>query len=344
MATDLDELLLSFDESAYSVRLVKGICNVVPFAQPMTPWNSLVAGLKVHDEDAKKPVLDAAVKISKDEEVQQALWAITALDSADSGIGVFSGAASAWKMYQAKDTTERIDALETDTQQAVDAVIKAMAIAYVIHKLYDGDISDKIAQFRKSEAGQAMMFYYAAIEVGLPFTDNALSGGAGFLKSLFDKYGPEQQTKLAAVAGEEEAAAAMGVLQQLTGPLASMVEMAGQYLTPIANAVTEYLPKAMSVGDKAAGVAATGADLLPVYRYLGGRLVAEECLKRALAQKEEGSAVAAKSNPASTEIKFTRSKDDLPDAPIAKRGGCFGFFIALFAVGMGSVSAVGWWM
>ena len=341
MATDLDELLLSFDESAYSVRLVKGICNVVPFAQPITPWNSLVAGLTVLDENAKKPVLDAAHKIAKDEDMQQALWAITALDSADSGIGVFSGAASAWKMYQAKDTEERINALETDTQQAVDAVVKALAIAYVIHKLYDGDISDKIAQFRKSESGQAMMFYYAAIEVGLPFTDNALSGGASFLKTLFDKYGPEQQTKLAAITGEEEAAAAMGVLQQLTGPLATMVDMASQYLTPIATAVTEYLPKAMSVGDKAAGVAATGADLLPVYRFLGGRLVAEEVLKRALVQKAEE---VATSNPASTEIKFTRSKDDLPDAPIAKRGGCFGFFIALFAVGFSSVSAAGWWM
>jgi hypothetical protein len=350
MTTDLDQVLGQFDERSYSVRLVRGVCKVVPFAEDPGAWFSLVEGLKIADEGAKKPTLDKVIAISKEEKVQRALWAITALDTADSGISVFSGVKSAYKMYQATDTDERIDALETDTQQAVDAVIKAIAIAYVIHKLYDGSITEKIGKFRKSDTGKAILFYYAAIEVGLPFTDNALSGGATFLKSLFDKYGPDQQKKFAAVAGEEEAEAAMGVLDKLTGPLGTMVETASEYLTPISDAVVEYLPRAMAVGDKAAGVAATGADLLPVYRYLGARLVAEECIRRALTQAEtvefqatgttsDGSRASAGAGEA---IVYTRSKDDLPDAP-KKRRGCFGLFgLALAVIMAGSAGVIGW--
>ena len=97
----------------------------------------------------------------------------------------------------------------------------------------------------------------------------------------------------------------------------------------------------MSVGDKVAGIAATGADVLPVYRYLGARLAAEEVIRRAVAQTAEQTQAAASAHPSSVEVKYTRSSNDLPDAPkpVAKRGGCLPFLLLLMAAGLGPL----WW-
>ncbi len=332
MTTDIDQLLGDFGDSDYSVRLVRGVCNVVPFAPELANWFSMVEGLQTLDPGAKKKVLDRAVEISRGDDAQRALWLVKSLDTADSGISVFSGVRSAYKMYQATNTEERLDALETDTQQAVDAVLKGLATAYVIHKLFPGGLTEKVAAFRKTNTGQAWIFYYAAIEVGLPFADNALVGGGSFLKGLFDKHQQSQIEKLAAVAGEEEAQQALSLMGKLMGPMETMVGMASEHLTPVANAAAEYIPKAMNVGDKVAGVAATGADVLPVYRFLGSRLVAEACLRRAIDEVGTAEEHAITENPANVEIKYTRSAQDLPAAPVRKRG-CFGLWVLLLAVG-----------
>ncbi|HHO53793.1 MAG TPA: hypothetical protein ENK18_23700 [Deltaproteobacteria bacterium] len=337
MPHEIDPLLADFSERDYSVRLVRTVCNVVPFAPVLPDWFSLVEGLKILDPEAKRPVLERAQAISREPGPQRALWMVRALDTADTGIGVFSGVRSAYKLTQAKDNTERLDALETDPQQAVDAVLKGLAIAFIVHKLYPGSLSEKLAAFRESETGQAIVFYFAAIEVGLPFADNAVSGAGSLLGQLLDRFGADQQAKLAAVAGEEEAAQAMAMMRELSGPLDTMVGMAREHLGGIASAATGSLATAMNVGDKVAGVAATGADLLPVYRFLGARLVAEACLVRALKEEAEAQSEAVKRSAAAQPIKYTRSAADLPDAP-ARRRGCFGFGILLLAVGLATAS------
>ena len=337
MAIDLDEQLGAFSSDDYSVRLVRTVCNVVPFAPDLPDWFSLVDGLKELEPDAKKPVLDRAAAIARTDEVQRALWVIKALDTTDSGLGAFSGLSAAYKMYQAKNGGERLDALDTDTQQSIDAVLKGLALALAIYKLYPGSLAERVAAFRASTTGQAIIFYYAAIEIGLPFTDNALMGGGEFVKSLFERFGPDQQAKLAAVAGAEEAGQAMTMMQQLFTPVETMVGMAREHLGGIASAAGGVLATAMNVGDKVAGVAATGADLLPVYRFLGSRLVAEAVLKRALAEEkvDQGNRVAVSS--AAVEVKYTKSAQDLPDSP--KRRGCFGLILAFLVLG---ASAAAW--
>jgi len=337
MTTDLDQLLGSYSESDYSVRLINGLCAVVPFAESPGTWFTVSDGLKQAHPEAKKAELVRVLALSNEPGPQRALWIFDAIDKADSGIGVVSGVASAYKLYQAKDGDERIDALETDSQQAVDAVLKALAIAYAIHRLYTGSVTEKIAQFRASDSGKAMLFYLAAVEVGLPFTDNVLQGGASVMGDLIAKYGPDQQAKLAALTSDAEAEEAMGVLTKLTDSLGTMVEMAGQHLSPIAATVSEYLPKAMNVGDKAAGVAATGADLLPIYRYLGARLVADECIRRAGEPSSTSSASGDDApHAADVPIQYTRSADDLPAAPPKKKG-CFGLFVVLLTLGAGGL-------
>jgi hypothetical protein len=340
MALEIDELLGSFDERDYSVRLVHTVCRVVPFAPDLTDWFSLVEGLKELDPDAKKPVLDRARELVRGDDAQRALWMIRALDTADSGIGVFSGVRSAVKLYQAKSGGERLDALETDTQQGVDAVLKGLALALVVYKLFPGSLTEKVAAFRATNTGQAIVFYYASLEVGLPFADNAMLGGGTLVTSLFDRFGPDQKAKLAAVAGPEEAEQAMTMMGQLMAPIETMAGMAKEHLGGIASAASGVLTTALDVGDKVAGVAATGADFLPVYKFLGARLVAEQCLRQAVAEAREQQAEREAASPAAIGVKYTRSANDLPDAP-KRGGGCFGLFGGLLLAAV-AAGAAGW--
>jgi hypothetical protein len=331
MALELDPLLGAFDDSDWSVRAVRAVCGTVPFAPHFAPAYSMVDALKALDPSAKRKVLDRALEISRTPEVQRALWMVNSLDTADTGISAFSGLKAAYQMYQARTGGERLAALETDAQQAVDAVLKGLAMAFVVQWLYPGSIGEKIAAFRNNTAGQAWIFYYAAVEVGLPFTDNALQGGGALMSALWDKYGPSQTEKLAAVAGEADASAAVGTMQQLMGPIGQMSSMAAQNIGPIAASVTGFLGQAIEVGDKVAGAAATGADLLHVYRFLGAQLVAEACLRRAL-DESKGDVEKAVENPALAEIKYTRSAQDLPPAPVRKRGCFLGLWAVFLAV------------
>ena len=67
--------------------------------------------LQLLQPDAKRLALDKARELTREEPLQRALWMANALDTADSGISVFSGVKSAVAMYQAREG-ERLDALE----------------------------------------------------------------------------------------------------------------------------------------------------------------------------------------------------------------------------------------
>ena len=342
MAIEIDELLGAFDERDYSVRLVRTVCNVVPFAPDLPDWFSLVDGLKQLDPDAKKAVLDRARELTRSDEAQRALWMVKALDTADAGIGAFSGIQSAYKLYKATDGAGRLEALETDTQQSIDAVLKGFAMAFVIYKLFPGSVSEKVSAFRATNTGAAFVLYYAAVEVGLPFADNALLGGGSMVAGLFEKFGPDQEAKLAAVTGPEEAKQAVGTMQQLVAPIETMAGMAKEHLGGIASAASGVLASALNIGDKVAGVAATGADLLQVYRFLGARLVAEACLRRALEESKAVQETRQATSAAAVPVKYTRSADDLPESPARARG-CFGLFgiaLAILALGAAGLWAV----
>ncbi|MCC6554147.1 MAG: hypothetical protein IT372_14165 [Polyangiaceae bacterium] len=122
------------------------------------------------------------------------------------------------------------------------------------------------------------MLYYGAVEVGLPFTDNLVQEGGGFLDKLMARFGGEAGSKLGMVLGAEATSQATGMLGQLMGPVQGMVTQVAPYATQIANAAKQYVPGFMTTADKVAGVVATGADTLPVYKFLGARLAAESCV------------------------------------------------------------------
>ena len=74
------------------------------------------------------------------------------------------------------------------------------------------------------------------------------------------------------------------MMSKLMAPLEGLVTKSASYLKPVADTASKYMPGALNSADKVAGVVATGADMLPVYRYLVSRVVIEESLRQAMAE------------------------------------------------------------
>jgi hypothetical protein len=331
MAEDVNALLVQFSEDDYTPRLCRGIFKVVPFAPSLPHYGSLVEALQIIEPGAKRKALERAEEIIKTEPYQRALWMCNALDTADSGISVFSGVKSAVALYRARQGEgSPLDALETDQQQAADAVLKGLGLAFIVYHLFPGGPTEKIKAFQESETGKALALYYAAVEVGLPFADNALTGGGRMIADLFERMGEDKVQEFASVTGQSEATEAVGVMRQLIQPLDGMVQMASKYLSLMADA----------------------AVAMPVWRYLGARLVAERAILQAVSEVGTGETFAPTvhdpSDPVSSPIKYSRTTesaaDALPAAPPRKKG-CFlkTLFFGSFLLAAGAAGLAATW-
>ena len=278
MARDVDALLANYKETSVTSRLCRAICRVVPGVPTLVHFQTLEQAVHSQEPQAGRRVVARARELSEEAGPQAGLWVTNALDTADSGIAVLTGVKTAVAAYKTRST----DALDNDSQQAADAVLKALGLAYLVHKLFEGSPVDKVKAFQATDTGKAILAYYATIEVGLPFADNAVKQGAGLVDSLVERWGDADLNKLGSAVQAEDLEGTRTVLDGLLQPLRNAVDTASQHLAPAAAAAQENLPRALSAADKVAGVAATGADLLPVYRYLGARLVAEVVAARAL--------------------------------------------------------------
>src|SRR5690349_7160350 len=102
MSTDVDQVLGCYADNDYTVRLVSGICRVVPFAPELPAFHSVAELVTQVDPTAKKPVLDRALEIARGDDVQRALWLFDAIDRADGGISAFSGLRAAYKLAKSE--------------------------------------------------------------------------------------------------------------------------------------------------------------------------------------------------------------------------------------------------
>ncbi len=275
----VQEALNEFNEESLTYRLLKGVYTAVPYSPEFPMWSSVddaVRALKPMATEAE--ILRARQMAESDPQVANIIWMARLLDAGDKGYAIVTGLASAWKLFQGQGS----DALETDTQQRNDAVLKALGMAYMVYNAYPGSLSERANAFRTSPTGQALMVYYASIEVALPFADNAAMATSGALANLLSSQGGEQAQRLQQLAQGHNLAGAMEMLNSLTGQIQRVADHARNYITPISNQVAPYVPGAMDAADKAAGALANAADVMPVYRLLGGRLAAETAARAAL--------------------------------------------------------------
>lgn len=272
--TPVDKALAEFKPEDYTVRLCNVVFKVLPFVSAPTPYANLGDAVVAFNPSPTQAMFGKATEFAQSESVTKTLWVANAIDTGDAGIAVYSGVRSAVVLFFGEN---KGDALETDPQQAVDAALKLLALCYIIYRLFPGSIPDRVRAFYSLPAGQSLAMYYAAVEVGLPFADNIVTAGGHFVQNLYQRYGTQASDKLRGIIGADDLANSQGILSSVMQPMEGAVQKVAPYANQIANAAKQYVPGALNVADKAAGIVATGADAMPVYRYLGARLTAEAC-------------------------------------------------------------------
>ena len=272
----VDQALQEFKSEDYTVRICNAIFGTLPFAPQMPAYTNLDGAIKALYPGANPQQIARAHELADSDGIKSVLWVANAIDTGDSGIAVYSGLKSAFGFFFGGGT--KADALETDPQQGTDAGLKLLGLAYMIHKAFPGSLAEKVQLFQTAPAGQALSIYYGSIEVALPFADNLVQGGGDFLQRLMGKYGGDATSKLSAALGAGAAQEAQGMMGTLMGPIQGVVTQVAPYAKTIADSAKQYVPGFMTAADKVAGVVATGADALPVYKYLGARLAAEACV------------------------------------------------------------------
>lgn len=274
----VDPALAAFSDGDVTVRVANAIFGSVPFAPKLATYRSLGDCAQAYFPQATPEMVGIVYKLAASEDVGSALWMAGAIDTGDTGIAIYSGVTSALGMFFGNRKT----ALDTDTEQGVDTALKLLGIGYIAHKLFPGSPSDKVSALYTTPAGQALCFYYAAVDVALPFADNALVAGGNAVSTILGRHGASAAQKLGALPGGAQAAGeAQSMMGSLLAPIEGAVRQVAPYAKSIADATVRHLPGAMSALDTAAGVVAAGADVLPMYRYLVARLAAEACVLRA---------------------------------------------------------------
>lgn len=278
MTRSLTAELASFTSDDWSVRAVTGLLGVLPFAATWRPPATLLDAAAAVDPALATRIAARAEVLGAADGPQAALAAFDFLDKGDTGIAIFSGLRSAVTAARGQGA-----ALEMDPQQATDAGLKAVGIAWAAWKLYEGSPTERAQALIGTPTGRALMTWFIASDLVLPFADNLAQGGAAGITSLIASGAAENANRLAAVAGPE-AVQATGVLNGMVDSLQSGLGQAAAYAEPLAAWVDVHVPKMLSRADQVTGVVATMVDTLPCYRLVGAALVAEVCVQKAAAE------------------------------------------------------------
>jgi hypothetical protein len=273
----IESQLARFSEEDATVRLLWSLFEAIPGAPPISFYRSLDEARLLVFPDLDDDGMARAVSLADGANIRQALAVADAIDTGDVGITVLTGVRSALTFFFG----DRSKTLETDAQQGADAALKAVAIAWMVNALFPGPVTDKVRRLRELPSGEALLMYYAAIELALPFTDDAVSGTGSLLSRLLAKHRSANARRLDAAAGAGADAAADGVLSALLEPVDTLVQSLSSHTQSIAAAAQRWLPPAIATAGTVAGAVATAADAMPVYRLLGARLAAEAVLAEA---------------------------------------------------------------
>lgn len=277
MAQNLIAAIQEFDEGDRTVQLVNAVMRIVPRAPDYTHaarLKMLAQQLRV----APSPENMNRIRgLAQEDRVTDALWMASALDTTDKAYGVYSGVKQAVNLFFGGKRRN----VDFDTAQRNDAALKALGIAYMVHKAIPGSVSDKAKAFADYESGQMLIAYYAGMEIALPFADNLVTDGPGFLDDLLSSTLGKQIQRLSALPGVGSLDGVQDTLTAISGSLKNGVNRAQDKAPKLADAARRVVPAVSRVTDVATGMAAQGADLMPVYRLLGARFIGEATIRRA---------------------------------------------------------------
>lgn len=281
MARDIDQSLAAFKEADLTVRVCRTLFGAVPGAPPFVLYSDLAGAARRLDAAISPEALGRARQIAQTPEIDRALWVSEALDAGDVGLAVFSGMKNVFALLGGS-RGERRRTFESDPQQALDAAVKLLGLAYITHNVFGGPVAQKPAQLLALPAGREIALYFGAAEVALPFADNLVEGAAQTVSRLLRAASGEGASRFSQVAGAESLRQAIGMIDSFRGPLEGVLDQARGSIGALPGRLQGFVPAALNLVDSAAGAAASGLDAIPVWRFLGPRLVAEACAQRAL--------------------------------------------------------------
>ncbi len=272
----VDEMLVEFKEDDLTVKLCGALFSVMPFAPDFRFYHNLRGATDRAGGDDQ--VYERAKMLATRDEFAGATKVVRGLDMVDSGLGIYTGFKNVYEHVKEKD---RPRTFEADPQQAADAAVKLLGIAYMVATLFPGGVSEKVSQFLQTKAGKELAIYYAGVEVALPFTDNLMEGGADLVDRILAAQPGDVEQKFAEFSGGTPLDDARPVLMQLKDQITGLLSQVKMYVDPLTERVKTFVPQAMNVADSATGAVATGLDMMPTYRFLGARLAAEAAVLRA---------------------------------------------------------------
>jgi hypothetical protein len=274
--SQIQETLQQFKEDDYTVKLVSAIFNIIPMEKPYVFYNEFENGLRrikpgLTEEDLKK-----AYQLLSDPNIESTLKAFTYVDTSDELISSYAGIKNVLNLFGMGSNQKRT--FESDSEQGLDAGVKALVIAYALNNLYTGDLKSKIQGLIQTPAGVELLIYYSLIEIALPFTDNLIEGSSNTISKLFQNQHEIQNKFNSLRIGELNNATE--TLNSLQKTIPIYLDKVKNYVQPAAEKIKVYLPTALNIADSATGVIASGADLLPVWTFLGARLITESIALR----------------------------------------------------------------
>ncbi|MBX7058334.1 MAG: hypothetical protein K1X75_09750 [Leptospirales bacterium] len=277
-ANRIDEQLVDFNDNDVTVRLLRTLFGVLPFAPDFRTYFNVEGAVRRLNPAADASVVQRATVIAAEEPYAQVVKTGRALDAIDSGLGVFTGIKNVYDRIKEKNQRT----FEADPQQAADAAIKALSIGYMITRLFPGGPVDKVKAFLDLPAGQELALYFASVELALPFTDNLMEEGAQLIGRIIEQHRPAMEQRFSSFTNASAAQEAQSVLGELTARVGQALSQVKLYVDPLAQKLQAYMPSIMNAADSVSGGIATAVDLLPAYRLLCARLAAEAAARKAL--------------------------------------------------------------
>ncbi len=278
----LDAELAGFPPTSVTARLCGALYAQLPNAPALPPYASFDAAAQSLHQDWKPETLARARELASAKPVADVRNAARAIDTGDTGLTIVTGLRSALSLFWG-DKAQVAD----EAQQKADAALKALGIAFIAGRLFEGTVKERLAQLRRVPAGRSLLLYYGMAEVALPFVTDVVAAEGSFVRDLVATQATSIASKLGTIVGKDGVDNAVKVLDELVETLDGIALKTVQYVEPVATSVQAYLPGPIkAAGGELTDLAAIGADMLPVYRYLVNRLAAESALFRAIQELE----------------------------------------------------------
>jgi hypothetical protein len=275
----IDQMLSPYKEDDYTVKLLRAVYGVIPGSPAFQFYNSFEGGLRRIHPDLSEAELAQARQIAAGGDFQSALTVLGYIDTGDKLLAGYAGLKNVLNFFGMGSSGPQKRTFESDPQQTIDAGVKALAIAFATYQFLPGDLSTKVKSLKDIPAGVELLIYYGAIEVALPFADNVMEAGGNVISQLM-KSGGDIKNKFSAIPGAGSVVNAQSMLDGMTSMLDRYVVMARDHVNTIAAKIKDLLPAVTSAADSITGAVASGADLLPVWSFLGGRFAAEAAAYR----------------------------------------------------------------